>query len=474
MMCSSMNIASSAPDEVITRIAMELIPLHSKQHHNLISMSHVCKSWREAIISYPLLWNTIDNNGEMVTRMCLERSKSVPLKVSLSDFDTWSSNSRCLVGSHAGRFEELSLTGSLPRDLSEMFRSLVPSEKPLLRGLTLWNTTTLDTASLTVHEPPRSPLLSADIPTLHKLHLGSFPLTPQLSALRHLTDLELIDPGPTATNAVLDLLANNPRLERVAIVDMSDDHGSHRRDQGVALPHLHQFLAYQCSAIDILRCLHLPRSESLEIEIQRSFEHCPLPRAYQPYSTLDLAWDFGFRETRIYNDSEFYLKVSDWSDGGMIAEFKELPPDDAEVLGPSTVEFISHLHFQENRKHSIRHSPNAFRHLGRLETLTLDCLTASLKEIFAMLIEVTFCPLLDTLIVRLLDGKGVGEWRVSLFDVVSARANAGHAIRRLRVVVSSEEGVTAYSRTLNPFVQEVEVLVREREGDDGSWLIWGD
>ena len=272
----------------------------------------------------------------MVTRMCLERSKPSPLKVSLSNFDTWSSNSRRLVGSHAGRFEELSLTGSLPRGLSEMFRSLASSDKSLLRELSLLGTTTLNTGSLIIYGPFHSPLLSTNIPTLHKLFLSSFPLTPQLSALHHLTDLELIDPGPTATDAVLDLLANNPRLERVTIADMDDDHRSHRRDQGIGLPHLYQFLAYQCSAIDILRCLHLPRSESLEIDIERSFEQRTLPSAYQPYSTLDFAWDFGFHEIHIYNDPEFYLKICDWSVGEIIAEFEELPPDDAEVLGPST------------------------------------------------------------------------------------------------------------------------------------------
>ena len=58
--CSSVNITSSVPTEIITRIAMEVRLTNLWQFYDLpsmISMSHVCKSWHEAVISYPLLWN---------------------------------------------------------------------------------------------------------------------------------------------------------------------------------------------------------------------------------------------------------------------------------------------------------------------------------------------------------------------------------------------------------------------------------
>ena len=477
-MCSSVNIANSAPAEIITRIAMELIPLRSKRYRNLISMSHVCKSWRDAIISYPLLWNTIDNDSEMVTRMCLERSGSLPLTVALSDFDTWSSDSRCLVWSHAGRFETLSLAGSPTRGLSEIFKSLTPSGKPLLRELSLRSKMYLSTACLNLYGSLRSPILSTTIPTLRKISLSSFPLTPQLCALRDLTDVQLIGLGATPTNAVIDLLANNPRLKQVTICDMEDSRGSPRRDLSITLPHLRNFLVRRCNAIDILRCLHLPRSNSLRVTVTNSFEKTTLPTIYRPYSTFDLARDFGFHEVHIFCDPGFHLKVSNWSLREVAAEFGELPPSDAEVLGPSTVEFIKHLRFREAQEHSVYHPLNlldAFCHMDRLETLTLDCLTASLDKIFRIFINVICCPLLHTVIVRLLEGEAVDEWDASLLDVVRARKDDGHAIQRLRIVVSSEEHVTASSGVFNPLVQEVEILVREPgEDDEESWLVWGD
>ena len=51
----------------------------------VVKMTHVCRYWRSALISYPLLWSSIFvNNGrkDFVT-LCLERSRKVPLTVPL-------------------------------------------------------------------------------------------------------------------------------------------------------------------------------------------------------------------------------------------------------------------------------------------------------------------------------------------------------------------------------------------------------
>lgn len=188
----------------------------TSRHRDLISMSHVCKPWREAVISYPLLWNAVYYESEMTTRMCLERSKTLPLTVTLSNFGQWSNNTLRLVGSHASRFENLYLEGSVSSDLWCIFVSLTPSEGPLpLRELILSGFQPLGT--LLTHEDFRSPILSKDIPTLHKLHLLSFPLTPQMTVLRHLTEIVLEDPGPSSANSLLDLRANNPSIQKVDI-----------------------------------------------------------------------------------------------------------------------------------------------------------------------------------------------------------------------------------------------------------------
>lgn len=212
--------------------------------------------------------------------MCFNRSKSSPLTVSLSDFDGWSSNTIRMVGSHAGRFKELTLSGSpLSSSISEIYTSLVPGKGPLLRELIIFGDDHLDPASWATYKSLFSPIISEDIPTLRRLLLSSFPLTPQLSALRHLTSIDLADPEPTA-NAVLDLLANNPVLQEVEISGPLGNQRSPREGQSITLPHLRHLLVFRCSAIDILRCLHLPHSEPLEMDIDFSFVDAPLPRVY--------------------------------------------------------------------------------------------------------------------------------------------------------------------------------------------------
>ena len=81
----------------------------STTYRTLISMFRVCKSRREAVISYPPLWNTIYSDGEMATRTRLERSKTLPLTVNLVNFSKWSTETLRLLGSHASRFEKLYL-----------------------------------------------------------------------------------------------------------------------------------------------------------------------------------------------------------------------------------------------------------------------------------------------------------------------------------------------------------------------------
>ena len=442
--------------------------------YNLISMSHVCKSWREAVISYPFLWDSIHDESEMVTRMCLERSKPLPLAVSLSNFDSLSSNTKRMVNSHAGRFEKLSLSGSFSYGLPEIFTSLMLGEDPLLRELILRSDRGINSKSWVVRMVLDSPIIPNDIPTLHKIVLSSFPLTPQLSTLRHLTDVCLADPGPTA-NAVLDLLANNPCLQQVAISGPLENQNSPRGDQSITLPHLRNLDVTQCAATDILRCLHLPRSEPLVIEIDASFNEAPLPRAYRPYSVIQLAWDFGFRELRVVTSPKFRIHISFDSSGWVTAELGELPPKSVEVLGLSTVQFITHFHFREGPERLDMHPlelSDPFGYMDGLETLVLGCLSASLNRILLILNLNTVCPLLHTLIVLLPEDEPAGEWCDVLLGVVRSRADDGKAIRRLRIVVWSEECIPAYSNAFDSFVQEVEVL--NEVGDGGSWMVWED
>ena len=108
----------------------------------------------------------------------------------------------------------------------------------------------------------------------------------------------------------------------------------------------------------------------------------------------------------------FSLEIFYDSWGGIAAEFEELPPKSAEVLGPSTVQFIKRLSFWEGPEHLDGYPPefsDPLSYMERLETLTLDCLSGSLKQILLILTLDAVCPLLRMLIVRLPEDEAAGE-----------------------------------------------------------------
>ena len=452
----------------------------SSSHHGLISMSRVCKSWREVVISYPLLWNTIYEESEVVTRICLERSKPLPLTISfsLSNLGPWSPSTWRLFGSHANRFGKLRLEGPVGSRLSGILALLTPGEGPLLlRELTLIGERPLD--PLPTYEDLRSPILSEDIPSLHKLTLHSFPLVPQMTVLGHLVELHLQGPGPSSVNSLLDLLANNPGLQRVDIGGRLDNRDSPRGDLSIALPHLRNLLFSRCNAIEILRCLHLPRLGPLHIYVESSFEVIDLPRVYRPYSVIQLARDFAFHQIHLTIDSKFRLEIYDYSIGGITAGFRELPPDTAEVLGPSTVQFIKYLRFWEDREprdRSHRRLLSSFFRMERLETLALECSPTSLNAIFPVLFAGPIvCPALRTLIIRFPPSEPSAIRKDALLEALRMRASNGYAIWKLRVIVPSGEQVPLYSGIFDSFVQEIEIIVAQPEWEDRDYLLaWED
>lgn len=399
----------------------------------------------------------------MTARLCLERSKPLPLIVTLSNFGQWSAETRWLLGTHTSRFKRLHLEGSVLYDLVQTFSILTPGEGPLLlRDLALIGSQLLGASgTLLIHQYLHSPILSKDIPTLHNLRLFSFPLVPQMSVLRHLTELDLEDFGPASANTLLDVLANNPSLQKVDIVGPLYNLDSPREDLSIALPHLRSFQVCMCDAVDILRCLHIPRSEHLRVGIQSSFEVGDLPRAYQPYSVIHLAREFEFHEIRVDIDPNFHLEVHD-SERGIEAGFGELPPSTEEVLGPSTVQFIKYLRFWDHREDHSSYPPgfwDPFRRMEGLETLALDCYPTALDDILFILdLGATVCRALRTLIVILPESDPATTWQDTILDTVRMRAGRGNAIWRLRVIVSSEEHIPLYSGIFDPFVQEIEIV----------------
>ena len=75
------------PSEIFIRICeLACPPMAHRSAFDLITLTHVCRRWRDVLISYPIVWSHIyvryDSSGPLVTTM-LQRSRGVPLTVNI-------------------------------------------------------------------------------------------------------------------------------------------------------------------------------------------------------------------------------------------------------------------------------------------------------------------------------------------------------------------------------------------------------
>ena len=76
-----------APVNRIPPEALSLIPHHCDTYKELITLTHVCRSWREIFISHASLWTGLYCTIVDQTRVYLERSKLSPLDIALEEED---------------------------------------------------------------------------------------------------------------------------------------------------------------------------------------------------------------------------------------------------------------------------------------------------------------------------------------------------------------------------------------------------
>ena len=66
---------------------------------SIVPLTHVCRYWRESIVSTPENWTTISSNSNKLAALSLERAKAAPLDIYL-DFRTITTASFNLLGPH--------------------------------------------------------------------------------------------------------------------------------------------------------------------------------------------------------------------------------------------------------------------------------------------------------------------------------------------------------------------------------------
>ena len=262
----------------INRIPPEVLSLIPDYWHedptdkDLITLTHVCRSWRTIFTSRPSLWDYFDCGNVDKTRAYVGRSKAAPLEVWLEDtYDSfYSKEAFLLVTPHINRLQYLTIITDGPQEdlISHCFR-----HAPLLKALHI--STTFATSVLS------GAFLEGDLPSLHSLRLDG--VITQLH-WRNVSNLVKFELGRVPVDRIfmtqfLDFFEKAPLLHTILLEDSIPSSSDAPPERIASLPHLKTLRidAQQAHTI-LLNHLSIPHATSVVVEFDFGGGTFPISR----------------------------------------------------------------------------------------------------------------------------------------------------------------------------------------------------
>ncbi|OJT10898.1 hypothetical protein TRAPUB_12582 [Trametes pubescens] len=335
--------------DIFTLVAVDYYQARRWHHfgsthaYKWITLTHVCRAWREIALNTPRLWSHIVLTQPNVAKQVLARSKKAPLwlSASLTHTDDQRAETLEVLMKESSRLKELHLTG--PAHTVQALSAKWRTSADLLETINISSDfRQFDPASLLPAPPLSSQIFSGQTPKLRHLQIHriavdwSNPLF--CNTLRTLIIHAVYDnaPSPGEFSQLLDALEAMPLLETLrlneSIPRMPDDATQLSRNvqRTISLPHLRciELFSDAIDSANLLRHISAPpelrltvngRTERGVADLVRIFGEC-LGRS-TPLCTARLA--------PMYS-SQVYVKLwrsyVDSSDSGNIG-----PPSDAEL-----------------------------------------------------------------------------------------------------------------------------------------------
>lgn len=256
---------STAP---INRIPPEVLSLIPDYHdgdypqQDLIALTHVCRRWRDILISRPSLWTLLDFLDVDKTRTYIERSRTSPLEIFLERepgrTHTYLDDAFSLVIPHIHRVKLLQVCTAAFPDALQHFRC----HTPLLEGL-----------YIEINDP-RSPVLdntffNGDLSSLRSLSLHRVTTLLPWDNLANLTFFYLASctQRDNFATQLLDFFDSAPLLEKVTLMSSTPKLSSVPPGRIVSLPHLRKLIIMARPAPSIiLNHLSIPTGASLILQ----------------------------------------------------------------------------------------------------------------------------------------------------------------------------------------------------------------
>ncbi|KAF9783724.1 hypothetical protein BJ322DRAFT_1066807 [Thelephora terrestris] len=228
-----------APINRLPRDVLALIPDFlddEESDRTAITLTHVCRAWREIFVSLASLWTDFYCTDTEKTCVYLERSKSAPISVRLERKKGLLPNDPFLdIAPHVfSRLSYLHVTTS-PDYLEDITKHLV-HPAPLLRSLFIDGHASI---SLEIISELTSALFDGDLSSVRELHLRSVRTQLPWRNMKNLTSFGLtsVEQPTLSLGQFLDFFESAPSLSEVRLTSAAPTFGT-QDGRLVSLPHL--------------------------------------------------------------------------------------------------------------------------------------------------------------------------------------------------------------------------------------------
>ena len=424
----------------------------------VVSLTHVCRYWRGAIISSPGNWSSINSRWKRLVPLCLERSGATPLitNIKISHIQDDDDVLQALLP-RVSRTSHLALTGfSSVKDVANILPGLFASPMPNLASLALEQNE--DSTQLFPSNTARVPPLLQNVSKLKSLRLTRVPLYPALFGIESLVELKLVH-YRLPLRKLIRFLESNLNVE---ILDLDIEFSKIPRQttpgrQG-SLPRL-QRLALSCKkGIDsraLFSSLSLPHGANIEVHYDpprwspdelTSFLPCTLPTIQDlldPITTIKYHSRSSWGLHLFGNDGSFSFRV----DGGV----KRKTYEEFDLFATGAVrEFQIHPGNQARLSWVLEQLPG-------LEALVIFQAELSLGFFSALAEEPVLCPSLNT--IAFLDCEVTHEAVLGLESIMTKREQSTAArLHRVVIVNNSQLPGREQISQLRKFVPRVDIM----------------
>ena len=277
-----------APVNWIPGAVLSLIPHYWERQYmdtdkDIIALTHVCRAWRELFTSHPSLWTRLDFTNVDKTHAYIERSRWLPLEVTICKTKAEFSLEEALLLAipHIARFKSLTIIGASDslQNLTKHLNSPAPFLKELIIDFNGFPAPFFD-----------ENLLNGDLTSLHTLSLGGVITSLPWRGMWNLTTFTFRRAPQIRNITMMQLLLflkNAPRLRDIILHDGSTPIFPEASLPIVSLPDLKNLTIFGSPSHVLLSHLSIPDGALLFLEFDFHGDISPLPH-HLPKTTENL------------------------------------------------------------------------------------------------------------------------------------------------------------------------------------------